>query len=83
MHMTEDQTPKEANSLTKEDLLQKQKEGTLTKEEMVQFLIKVRGMLRSDAEYVIYAKYKQEVQIRERSEPEQGTPAGESAGVTA
>jgi len=83
MHMSENPTPTDASSLSKTQLLQKQQEGTLTNEEMIQFLIKVRGMLRSDAEYVIYARYKQEVQIRERSGPEQGTPSGESAGVTA
>ena len=52
--MSENPTPTDASSLTKTQLLQKQKEGTLTKEEKVQFLIKVRGMRPKDAENMIY-----------------------------
>lgn len=52
-----------ANDLTREQLLKKQEEGTLTREEKVQYLVVVRGMLRSDAEFVIDAKWKRETQV--------------------
>lgn len=53
-----------ANQLTREQLLEKQKLGTLTREEKVQYLETVRGMLRSDAEYVVDAKYRTETNLR-------------------
>ena len=49
--MAEDRTSGKA--LTRTELLQKQKDGTLTQAEKILFLIKVRGMKASDAEAMI------------------------------
>lgn len=54
--------------LTPEQLLVKQKQGNLTREEKVEYLVQVRGMLRSDAVYIIHAKYKEEVQLSDKGE---------------
>lgn len=52
-----------ADQLTREQLLEKQKQGTLSREEKVEYLVVVRGMLRSDAVYVVDAKYRTETQL--------------------
>ncbi len=49
--MAEDRTS--GKELTRTELLQKQKDGTLTQDEKILFLIKVRGMKASDAEAMI------------------------------
>jgi hypothetical protein len=51
---------------TIEQLEEKRRQGTLTQEDKVDYLVQIRGMLRSDAEHIAYAKYKNEVQISER-----------------
>lgn len=56
--------------ISREQLLEKQKQGTLSREEKVEYLIQVRGMLRSDADYIVDAKYKQEIQLRAKGEQE-------------
>ena len=56
--------------MNREQLLEKQKQGTLSRAEKVEYLVQVRGMLRSDAEYIVDAKYKQEVQLRDKGEQE-------------
>jgi len=53
MHMSENPTSKDASSLTKKELIRKQRTGTLTREEEIQFLITVRGMLPKDAERMV------------------------------
>jgi len=49
--MATNRTP--AKELTKTELVQKQKDGTLTQEDKILFLIKARGMKASDAEAMI------------------------------
>jgi hypothetical protein len=53
---------------TREQLLQKQKQGTLTRDEKVDYLVQVRGMLRSDAIYIVDAKYRFEAQLKPRED---------------
>lgn len=56
---------------TAEQLEEKREQGTLTQEDKVDYLVQIRGMLRGDAEHIAYAKYKNEVQIRERGGEEE------------
>ena len=47
------QRPQAPADLSKEELIRKQRTGTLTREEEIQFLITVRGMLPKDAERLV------------------------------
>lgn len=46
-------SPRANDALTKKELFRKQRTGTRTREEEIQFLIKVRGMLPKDAERMV------------------------------